>query len=357
MLLHLKRVKPLSIHPIMSKNSIPQDSVNSFTTDRGSKWLTFFTVLHLYRVQVTAVIVSLNFLFSFFPLIMNWTNDTTAASITATINTLPFQFSIVVGITAVVQGFVETTLDVTEAVARSRRHNEYLNRFIPRYLILFALSFPNIVILAIGIPYQNTRIVLILFQSQYNIALMSVIINVWMIGEPLMRTNYLLLLGVSSSLRNTLGCNQPFSKSNNSLIFYIRVILLVVMTLCVIIICRRWFNRLKNKSFMKWSGNEINITGYLTTFSFVFVSIIVASYSFSPDVYSLPNMVYSQYHMAFCTIMFSTLQGRINRHKTQVIEVINNNCPCCHPSIHLKSRNHPLECTGDETKSRSLCVS
>ena len=91
---------------------------------------------------------------------------------------MPIHFSTSVVMDVAVQGFVETSLDVIEAVVRSRRHRVNFNGFVPRYLILFALSLPNVIIFSIGIPYQNSSVVLILFQSQHSIALMSIIVHV-----------------------------------------------------------------------------------------------------------------------------------------------------------------------------------
>ena len=141
-----------------------------------TKWLRLFTILIFYRIHLTALAILLSFVLFFLPLIMHWTNGSTASAIIVSINTPSFQFSIVIGIAVAVQGFIETTIDVTEAAARSKRHKKCFIGFVPRYLILFALSLPNIIIFAIGIPLQNSVLVLIFFQSQYTIALLSVIV-------------------------------------------------------------------------------------------------------------------------------------------------------------------------------------
>ena len=277
--------------------------------------------LNHYRVQLTALAIILSFVLCFLPFWMHWTNITIESMIIDVINTRSFQFSIIVGIAVAAQGIIDTTLDLIGSVARNGRHKEFLIGFVPRFLILLALIFPNIIIFVIGIPLQNPKVVLIFFQSQYTIALMSVIVNLWMIGGPSVRSNHVLFLGIFTSIRNTLGCYHPFSGPNYSLIFYIRIFLLFVMGICVIIILLRWYSSLKRKPFMKWSGNEITVTGYLLTFNVVAMSLAVAGYAFDSNTYSLPNMIYTQYHMAFCTILLSALQGRINRHETFVIEV------------------------------------
>ena len=115
------------------------------------------------------------------------------------------------------------------------------------------------------------------------------------------------------------------------------------MLICATTICRKWYIHLKNKPFMKWTVSELFVTGYLVTFNFD---------TFNSDTYGVSNTVHTDYHIAFCTILFSTFQGRVNRHKIQVMEVSHIQSSYSLPVIFilLYVFSAPLlECIGDET--------
>ena len=79
--------------------------------------------------------------------------------------------------------------------------------------------------------------------------------------------------------------------------------------------------KFKEKPFMKWTGNEISVTGYILSFLVLVISLVIAGYAFNSDTYGLSNLVYTQYNFVFFTLFLTTLQGRISRHETKVVQV------------------------------------